>query len=276
MPTKCIVKGCKNLATSKGYCPKHYQRLIRFGSTDLPKKEEKICNIDGCGGKVVAKGLCSKHYKMIKREEKREKIKKEKISNILKNNCKVNGCNGEEYRRGYCTKHYQRTRKHGSPITDSGLYKEMSTRERLLLKMYVSPDSGCWEWEGYTNRYGYGVFSIDNYPKPAHIASYESFVGSIPEGLCVCHKCDNRSCINPTHLFLATSEENNADRDSKGRVLKGEDSGTAILTESEVVKIKKLLKKGELTNAEIGRKFGVTSWAISRIKCGKNWKQVEI
>lgn len=54
------------------------------------------------------------------------------------------------------------------------------------------------------------------------------------------------------------------------------EAGSGILTEAEVVRIKKLLKKGEMTNTEIGRKFGVTSWAISRIKCGKNWKHVGI
>ena len=57
---------------------------------------------------------------------------------------------------------------------------------------------------------------------------------------------------------------------------KREEVGSNSLTEKEVIKIKKLLKKGDMTNAEIGKKFGVTSWAISRIKCGKNWKHIEI
>lgn len=275
MAEKCIVKGCKKDAGYKDYCPMHYQRIKRYGTTELPEKEEKMCVVDGCKGKAISKCMCKKHYRETVKAEKLKKLREIKKIAILSDKCCVNGCNEKEHRRGYCSKHYQRVKKHGSAITDSGVYKEMSLRERLLLKSCVT-DSGCWEWSGYLNKKGYGVLSVDNNPKSAHTASYESFVGTIPEGLCVCHACDNRSCINPSHLFLGTVEDNNKDRDDKNRAAKGESSGQSVLTEKQVIKIKKLLAKGEHTNAEIGEKFGVSGWAISRIKCGKNWKHVEI
>lgn len=269
----CKSHGCSLVARSKGYCAKHYQRVERLGTAELPEKKKKLCL--ECGNEAYSKGLCKKHYK-IKRylEKKKEKsLIKERVGKSKF--CCVLGCENALYLKGYCTKHYQRVKKYKSTIAKSAVYRSLLPRDRLLLKTIVNAQTECWEWQGYKNKGGYGVLSKDNLTYLCHIFSYEQFVGNIPEGLCVCHTCDNPGCVNPSHLFLATNEENSEDRNRKGRTLKGDKSPTATLTEKQVIRIKKMIEKG-ISNTHIGKKFGVTSWTISRIKCGKNWKHVVI
>jgi hypothetical protein len=83
-------------------------------------------------------------------------------------------------------------------------------------------DRGCWIWTGATVDGGYGQFSLgrDGYAsvvQQAHRWSYEHFVGAIPDGMCVLHRCDTPACVNPEHLFLGTQSDNMADMRAKGR-----------------------------------------------------------
>lgn len=79
----------------------------------------------------------------------------------------------------------------------------------------------CWIWTAAKNEKGYGIFCIEGRTYKAHRLSYLLSVGAIPEGMCVLHKCDVPSCVNPDHLFIGTRADNNADMLAKGRKVPG-------------------------------------------------------
>jgi len=155
-------------------------------------------------------------------------------------------------------------------------YKKKPIQDRFMAKVFVPDDpDACWEWKASKNKYGYGQFSVNGKFAYAHRLSYELFCGEITKEMYVCHKCDNRICVNPRHLFLGTPKDNVLDMFQKGRSnkAKGSKHPFAKLKEDDVLKIRKLLKT-QLSQTEIGKMFGVGQARISMIKCGKNWCHV--
>jgi len=84
------------------------------------------------------------------------------------------------------------------------------------------PNGECMEWNGLRNRDGYGLAGTCSLPRLAHRRAWALFVGPIPDGMCVLHRCDNPPCCNPGHLFLGTQTDNQRDRHAKGRYATGE------------------------------------------------------
>ena len=150
----------------------------------------------------------------------------------------------------------------------------MTIEERFDAKWEPVTESGCWVWTASLHRVGYGQIRHDERILRAHRVSYELHIGPIPAGMHVLHKCDNRSCVNPDHLFLGTNDDNVADMVTKGRQSKGEKNGKARLTEDNVREIRRRLAAGE-KNKDLSVEFGVSTASISKIAKRKTWGHVE-
>jgi HNH endonuclease len=127
----------------------------------------------------------------------------------------------------------------------------------------------CHRWQGAVTDSGYGSFG----KYLAHRASYEAFVGPIPEGIQVNHACDLRLCINPSHLHLGTHQSNSAEMVERGRSCKGSRNGSAVINEQIVSEILQLLAEGR-KQWWVAEWYGVHFDVVSRIALGQRWQHV--
>jgi len=150
--------------------------------------------------------------------------------------------------------------------------------ERFWDKVNIGKPEGCWEWEASTRckSSNYGSFGVNGHNELAHRMAWTFTHGGIPDGMCVCHRCDNPACCNPVHLFLGTILDNNHDRDEKGRqvISKGEKHGMVKLTKEQVKEIRAIYAAGGISQLNLGKTFGVSERQIGRIVHKEGWKHV--
>jgi hypothetical protein len=135
--------------------------------------------------------------------------------------------------------------------------------ERFVKRFFskISHRDGCWEWIGTIGSRGYGFITRGRQGEGhvlAHRASWQIFYGEIPNGLYVCHKCDNRRCVNPEHLFLGTPKENMMDMKNKGRGKK--------IDRNSIFK-----DYGRMSIRALARKHGITHSSVRRIAKEEGW-----
>lgn len=134
----------------------------------------------------------------------------------------------------------------------------------------------CWQWIGKDNGDGYGTIMDHRIRYSTSRYSWILAFGHIPKGLHVLHRCDNRRCVNPQHLYLGDNRMNTADKVEKGREAKGEMFKSAKLTEATVREIRKRYEYGSRENGTVAlaKEYGVSSSLVGAIVHGKNWKHV--
>lgn len=135
-------------------------------------------------------------------------------------------------------------------------------------------EDGCWPWTGSVVTGGYGKFKARTSQITAHRVSYAIHYGDLPAGLFVCHRCDNRRCVNPAHLFLGTTQDNTADRDAKQRQARGERQHLAQLTAPAVVAIREQYARGGTTTRALATAYGVSQYCVMAILHRRTWKHV--
>ena len=138
---------------------------------------------------------------------------------------------------------------------------------------HVSKTESCWLWSGAKLKSGYGAFNRGSaVVVTAHRFSFEMANGQIPDGICVLHRCDVKTCVRPDHLFLGTKADNIKDMYAKGRgnPPRGERSPSAKLTEDQV----RTIRADCRSPRKIAKQFDVARSTIRNIKKYRKWAHV--
>lgn len=132
----------------------------------------------------------------------------------------------------------------------------------------------CHLWQGGTFDVGYGAMWVNGQNRGAHRLAWEFANGEIPKGMFVCHKCDNRLCVNVDHLFLGTQYDNIDDMVSKQRHARGETQSASKLTEEQVLEIREIYARGGITQTALGKRYGVGHTTVSYVVNKRAWSHV--
>jgi DNA-binding MarR family transcriptional regulator len=154
-------------------------------------------------------------------------------------------------------------------------------KERLHRKSTVNEETGCWEWSGFVKESnGYGESSLNGFTMYVHRMSYKLHKGSIPEGKWVLHKCHNKTCVNPEHLYLGNVQDNVQDAMEEGsfwhdgQLKNGEENVSSKLTEEEVREIRELYDTTGMTQQDLADQFSTAVGNVNRIVNRVTWTHI--
>jgi len=136
----------------------------------------------------------------------------------------------------------------------------------------VRKDDGCWEWKGaYSKTSGYGVISHNGKQTQPHRVAWELAHGPIPDGMYICHHCDNKKCVRPDHLFLGTPKENTADMIAKGRIARDDKMPQTKLSPNDVRNIRASSGKAKVIAAQ----YGISEIYVYQLRARKFRKHID-
>jgi len=156
----------------------------------------------------------------------------------------------------------------GNKITD---YKQ-HIRNNVKEEWCESLQSYCWIWQLACNDSGYGIVRKAQVNTRIHRIAYAEFIGPIPEGLDICHKCDMPACCNPDHLYPGTEYENMNDMVSRNRQSKGSKRPAHKLLEHQIPIIRQKYATGNYTQKQLAIEYNVSRSLIGCVVTGKLWK----
>jgi hypothetical protein len=180
---------------------------------------------------------------------------------------------------------------------------QQTLEERFWSRVDKKGLDDCWNWKGWRDKDGYGQIKIGRKGILAHRAAYQFFTGKIPDGLLICHKCDNPSCVNPNHLFLGTQKDNIQDAVKKGRMAAndkhysrlypeklargnrsgrrlhpesylGERNSRSKLAEEQVKEIRALYAMGDISIRKLATIYDMSKSSIWSVLVHKGWKHL--
>lgn len=146
--------------------------------------------------------------------------------------------------------------------------KGLTVAERFWRYVDRPNSDSCWVWTSATGHNGYGQLWVGKRNRPAHRLSYEMHVGPIPEGMLVCHTCDNPPCVNPAHLFLGNAKANAHDMCRKNRLPQRR------FTNDQVHKIKSEMAAGR-TCYSLAKEYGISHKRMCGIKNGESYRHID-
>lgn len=205
----CKIENCQEKNFGKDYCKSHYTRFARNRDEIVQLRPQ--CQAPGCDSKSRTKQYCKRHYERLRTTGS---LELKQLEPSFK--CKIDHCGRQTRSKlyGLCKMHYERQRMNGCAtiVKPNSIPKYETLMQRFEHHIEIVTESGCWIWTGRTDKHGYGSMSElgKNRGKVirAHRFAYQQFVGEIPDGLFVCHRCDCKSCCNPKHLFVGTHQDN--------------------------------------------------------------------
>jgi hypothetical protein len=149
---------------------------------------------------------------------------------------------------------------------------DIDARRASFMKKVDIQDNGCWRWNGSTIHSGYGQASVLGHRTTAHRGAYLLFVGHITDGMVVCHSCDNRWCVNPSHMWIGTQADNIEDMRRKGRSnqVKGERHASAKLAPHQVMSI----RTDHRDVAVVASDYGIAKCTVRNIQALRKWRHI--